>query len=61
MKDKSVPVEHAQLYAAALQQNNIPHELHLCQHGDHDTVLIGTEHPWFADLVFWLKERKFVP
>lgn len=61
MEDKMVPVEHAQLYAAALHQNNVPHELHLYQHGDHGTGLIGTEHPWFADLVFWLKEQKFVP
>jgi acetyl esterase/lipase len=60
MEDKLVPVEHAQLYAAALHQNNVPHELHLYQHGDHGTGLIGTQHPWFADLLFWLKARGFV-
>ena len=60
MEDKMVPVEHAQLYAAALHQNNVPHELHLYQHGDHGTGLIGTQHPWFADLLFWLKARGFV-
>ena len=27
------------------------------QHGP--TGLIGTEHPWFADLVFWLKGQGF--
>jgi acetyl esterase/lipase len=59
MEDKLVPVEHAQLYAAALHQNNIPHELHLYQHGDHGTGLIGTQHPWFADLLFWLKAQGF--
>lgn len=59
-EDKLVPVEHAQLYAAALQQNGIPHELHLYQHGDHGTGLIGTQHPWFADLVFWLKAQKWI-
>ena len=59
MEDKLVPVEHAQLYAAALHQNNIPHELHLYQNGDHGTGLIGTEHPWFADLLFWLKAQGF--
>ncbi|MDI1312790.1 alpha/beta hydrolase [Prosthecobacter sp.] len=58
-EDKLVPVEHAQLYAAALHQNDIPHELHLYQHGDHGTGLIGTQHPWFADLVFWLKAQKW--
>jgi acetyl esterase/lipase len=60
MEDKMVPVEHAQLYAAALHANGVPHELHLYQHGDHGTGLIGTEHPWFADLVFWLRARGFV-
>jgi acetyl esterase/lipase len=60
MEDKLVPVEHAQLYAAALHQHKIPHELHLYQHGDHGTGLIGTQHPWFADLLFWLRARGFV-
>ncbi|WP_395740095.1 alpha/beta hydrolase [Prosthecobacter sp.] len=59
-EDKLVPVEHAQLYAAALHQNGVPHELHLYQHGDHGTGLIGTQHPWFADLVFWLKAHKWI-
>lgn len=59
MEDKMVPVEHAQLYAAALHANGVPHELHLYQHGDHGTGLIGMEHPWFADLVFWLKGQGF--
>ncbi|WP_395749663.1 alpha/beta hydrolase [Prosthecobacter sp.] len=58
-EDKLVPVEHAQLYAAALHQSGIPHELHLYQHGDHGTGLIGTQHPWFADLLFWLKAQKW--
>lgn len=61
MEDQMVPVEHAQLYAAALHANNVPHELHLYQHGDHGTGLIGTGHPWFADLLFWLRARGFVP
>lgn len=60
MEDKMVPVEHAQLYAAALHAHGVPHELHLYQHGDHGTGLIGTEHPWFADLLFWLGAKGFV-
>lgn len=60
MEDKMVPVEHTQLYAAALHANGVPHELHLYQHGDHGTGLIGTEHPWFADLLFWLRAHGFV-
>jgi acetyl esterase/lipase len=59
LEDKMVPVEHAQLYAAALHAHGVPHELHLYQHGYHGTGLIGTEHPWFADLVFWLKGQGF--
>ena len=60
-EDKLVPVEHAQLYEAALQKHGVPHEFHVYQHGDHGTGLIGTDHPWFNDLIFWLKKQKFVP
>lgn len=60
-EDKLVPVEHARLFADALQKHGVPHEVHLYQDGDHGTGLIGTEHPWFADLLFWLKARKFIP
>lgn len=60
MEDKMVPVEHAQLYASALHQHQVPHELHLYQHGDHGTGLIRTQHPWFEDLLFWLRARGFV-
>ncbi len=61
MEDKLVPVEHAQLYAVALHQNGVPHELHLYQKGDHGTGLMGTNHPWFNDLLYWLKAQNFVP
>ncbi|MDB6004648.1 MAG: hypothetical protein JWR15_1635 [Prosthecobacter sp.] len=27
---------------------------------DHGTGLIGTQHPWFADLLFWLKAQKWI-
>jgi acetyl esterase/lipase len=59
-EDKLVPVEHALLYDAALREHGIPHELHLYQHGKHGTGMIGTEHPWFNDLVFWLRAQKFI-
>lgn len=61
LEDKLVPPEHAQRYAAALHRHGIPHEFHLYQDGDHGTGLIGTNHPWFDDLLFWLKSRKFLP
>jgi acetyl esterase/lipase len=60
-EDKMVPVAHAQLYAAALHQHGVPHEFHIYQHGDHGTGLIGTDHPWFGDLRYWLKKQGFVP
>lgn len=58
-EDRMVPVEHTQLYAAALHEKGVPHELHLYQQGDHGTGLIGTNHPWMNDLLFWLKGQKF--
>jgi acetyl esterase/lipase len=59
-EDKMVPVEHSLLFAAALQQRGVPHELHIYQHGDHGTGLMGTDHPWMRDLLFWLHGRGFV-
>lgn len=59
-EDKVVSVEHSLLYAAALREHGIPHELHLYQHGKHGTGLIGTGHPWFGDLLFWLRAHGFV-
>lgn len=59
-EDRLVPVEHAQLYAAALHRNSVPHEFHLYQHGDHGTGLMGTDHPWMRDLLHWLKAQKFL-
>jgi acetyl esterase/lipase len=59
-EDKVVSVEHSLLYAAALREHGIPHELHIYQHGKHGTGLIGTEHPWFGDLLFWLRAHGFI-
>jgi acetyl esterase/lipase len=58
--DKLVSVEHTLLYTAALREHGIPHELHLYQSGGHGTGLIGTGHPWFGDLLFWLCAHGFV-
>lgn len=59
-EDKMVPVEHSLLYAAALQQHGLPHDLHIYQRGDHGTGLMGTDHPWMGDLLFWLRGQGFV-
>ncbi len=59
-EDKMVPVDHSLLFAAALHQHGVPYELHIYQHGDHGTGLIGVEHPWLHDLLFWLHAQGFV-
>lgn len=58
-EDKMVPVDHSLLFAGALLRQGVPCELHLYQKGDHGTGLMGTVHPWFDDLVFWLKAQGF--
>ncbi|NUQ63192.1 MAG: alpha/beta hydrolase [Pirellulales bacterium] len=59
-EDKMVPVDHSLLFAAALEQHRVPYELHIYRHGDHGTGLIGAEHPWLGDLLFWLRAQGFV-
>jgi acetyl esterase/lipase len=59
-EDKMVPVDHSLLYAAALHQHGVPHELHIYQCGDHGTGLMGTDHPWMRDLLFWLHAQRFI-
>lgn len=59
-EDKLVPAEHTLLYAAALRENGIPHELHVYQHGGHGTGLIVKEHPWFGDVLFWLRANGII-
>jgi len=59
-EDKMVPVDHSLLFAAALHQHGVPHDLHIYQRGDHGTGLMGTDHPWMRDLLFWLHEQKFI-
>lgn len=58
-EDKMVPADHSLLFAAALREHHVPHELHIYQRGDHGTGLIGTEHPWLGDLAFWLRQQGF--
>ncbi len=59
-EDKLVPPDHSLLFATALHKFAVPCELHLYQQGDHGTGLIGTEHPWFDDLFFWLRAQEFI-
>ncbi|MEW6302036.1 MAG: alpha/beta hydrolase [Verrucomicrobiota bacterium] len=65
-EDKAVKVENALEFAAALQRNGVPFDLHIYRNGRHGLGL-GTgqwdpesRHPWTKDCAFWLKEQGFV-
>jgi len=65
VEDKAVKVENSLDFAAALQKNNVPFDLHIYQKGRHgiglaDKPPFPNVHPWAKDLVFWLKEQGFV-
>ena len=64
-EDKGVKVENSLEFAAALQRNHVPFDLHVYQKGGHGIGLAAkppftNAHPWAADLVFWLKAQGFV-
>ena len=65
VEDKTVKVENALEFAAALQRAGVPFDLHIYEQGRHgiglaDKPPFGNVHPWAKDLVFWLKAHKFV-
>jgi len=64
-EDKAVKVENSLDFAAALQRNGVPFDLHIYQKGRHglglaDKPPFTNSHPWAKDLIFWLKEQGFV-
>jgi len=65
-EDQAVPVRNALEFAAALERNGVPFDLHVYQKGRHGIGLatqppeFTDPHPWAADLVFWLKGQGFV-
>jgi len=58
-----VPVENALMFAQALRKAGVPFAMSLYENGVHGLGL-GTPQqpapPWTTDLLFWLKEHKFV-
>jgi len=65
VEDSAVKVENSLEFAAALQRNHVPFDLHIYQKGRHglgldDKPPFSHVHPWAHDLVFWLKEQKFI-
>lgn len=64
VEDKAVKVENALDFAAALQRNGVPFDLHIYQHGRHGLGLGGGReggvfHPWTANCLYWLKAQGF--
>ena len=64
-EDTVVKVENSLEFAAALQRNGVPFDLHVYQKGRHGLGLLDKApfdhpHPWARDLVFWLKEQRFI-
>ena len=69
-EDKGVKVENAMEFAAALQRNGVPFDLHVYQKGAHGIGLgvkgwdpektpVSALHPWSLDLAVWLKVQGF--
>jgi acetyl esterase/lipase len=64
MDDASVPVENSLLFAAALRRNGVPFSLHIYETGAHGLGLGRPGRPappWADQLLYWFKERKFIP
>ena len=63
-EDRAVPVENSLLFASALRRQGVRVDLHIYEAGRHGIGLGGRAksslHPWTRDLVFWLKQRKFI-
>ena len=64
-EDPRVKVENSLGFAAALQRQGVPLDLHIYTRGIHGIGLVDKPpfahpHPWAQDLVFWLREWKFV-
>lgn len=64
VEDKTVPVENSLLFASALRSAGVPFSLHIYEKGAHGLGFgrPGKEAPpWAEQLVYWFKERKFIP
>ncbi|MES2459894.1 MAG: alpha/beta hydrolase [Armatimonadota bacterium] len=64
-EDAAVKPENSLLFAAALQKNGVPYDLHIYRVGRHgigltDTPPFAHVHPWANDLVYWLKGQGWI-
>ncbi len=63
-EDRTVPMENTMMFAEAMRENHVPFDLHVYEKGGHgmglkDKPPFANPHPWAADCLFWLKQRKF--
>jgi acetyl esterase/lipase len=64
VEDKSVPVENSLLFATALRRAGVNFSLHVYEKGAHGLGLGRADRPappWADQLLYWFKERKFIP
>jgi acetyl esterase/lipase len=64
-EDTVVKPENSLLFAAALQKNGVPYDLHIYRAGGHGIGLTSAPpfaqvHPWATDLIYWLKSQKWI-
>ncbi|MBN2507497.1 MAG: alpha/beta hydrolase [Verrucomicrobia bacterium] len=64
-EDRTVKVENALEFAAALRRAGVPFELHIYQKGAHGVALgdaapFRNPHPWTRDLAHWLRAQRFI-
>lgn len=68
VEDPVVKVENAIAFATALRKAGVPFALHLYDRGGHGIGLgagspgvpPGSVHPWAENLVFWLRNQRFI-
>lgn len=64
IEDRAVPVENSLMFATALRRAKVPVSLHVYEIGAHGLGLGRPGKPappWADQLLYWLKERKFIP
>ncbi|MDP2886183.1 MAG: alpha/beta hydrolase [Ignavibacteria bacterium] len=64
-EDSSVSVKNSLEFAKALEENGIPFDLHVYEHGRHglglgDKPPFANTLPWTKDLIVWLKGRSVI-
>ncbi|MES2310114.1 MAG: alpha/beta hydrolase [Verrucomicrobiota bacterium] len=58
-EDQAVEMENSMLFASALRRSKVPFDLHIYQQGQHG-IGLGSNHPWSADALFWLRAQNFL-